>query len=295
MLLALEPILRQTRPDLVVVVGDVTSTLAAALAAAQLQIPVAHVEAGLRSGNNRMPEELNRRLTDAVSAHLFATEQAAVDNLLREGIPEDRIHLVGNVMIDALLTHLREAENLRLVEQTGLTPGSYALLTLHRPANVDNSDALRQALEIVRRTAERLPLVFPVHPRTRQRLQTFGLEEELQSIPNVHLLPPQGYLEFLHWMMNARIVLTDSGGVQEETTFLQIPCLTLRDETERPCTVELGTNTLLPGLNPELVTQTLNLVLHAKDLPKRIPPLWDGGAAPRIAAILQNLVDEKPN
>lgn len=292
-LLALEPVLLSEKPNLVLVVGDVNSTLAAALAAAQHAIPVAHVEAGLRSGDAQMPEERNRILTDLLASFHFVSEASGMSHLKKEGIPAEGIHLVGNVMIDALVKFRSRAEQLNLGIELGLQAQSYALVTLHRPANVDDPVVLRRALKVLANTAARLPVVFSMHPRTQARLRALDLEAALQAIPGVKLLPPQGYFEFLHWLLHARVVLTDSGGIQEETTFLRIPCLTLRNNTERPITLELGTNVLLPGMNPELVDEALERVLQEKQVSGSIPPLWDGCAAHRIASILHKEFEKK--
>ncbi len=281
-----ETVLNAERPDWVLVVGDVTSTLACALVAVRLGIRVAHVEAGLRSGDRRMPEEINRILTDHLSDRLFVTEQAGLDNLNREGIADDKIHFVGNVMIDSLAHYRRKAAELDTVGALGLGAKQYVLLTMHRPANVDNEAGLASIVRIVADTAQYRTVLFPMHPRTRANLIRFGLMEPLISLPNVRLLEPQGYLEFLNLMEQAAIVITDSGGIQEETTYLQVPCLTFRDSTERPATVTLGTNQLLSDLDPATVRQRVGELLNGRVKPGVVPPLWDGRAAGRIAEIL---------
>ncbi len=290
----LEPVLLDAKPDLVVVVGDVNSTLAAAITAAKLGIRLAHVEAGLRSFDPTMPEEINRKLTDAISDLLFVTEESGVQNLRREGIPADRIHLMGNVMIDSLLRHRPLAarsnilEELKLVED-GVGPRPYALMTLHRPSNVDDPQVLGGILRAVATIAEELPVFFPVHPRTRERMETLGYKHYLNEEDSRHrgLVPfaSLGYLEFLCLMDHARLVLTDSGGVQEETTALGVPCLTLRENTERPATVEQGTNQLV-GSDPERLLEAARKVLAGQCPLGRRPPLWDGEAAPRIVKII---------
>ncbi|GAB4034193.1 non-hydrolyzing UDP-N-acetylglucosamine 2-epimerase [Spirosoma gilvum] len=284
LLVKFEQVLAKERPDWVVVIGDVTSTLACALAAAQQNIRVAHVEAGLRSGDRHMPEERNRILTDALSELLFVTEQAGVDNLQREGIAAHKIHLVGNVLIDALIQH--QAQEVKAVESLQLLAKDYALITMHRPGNVDSEAGLRKVLALLETVAMVQTVVFPIHPRTRSSLLKFGLESQLLDIPNVRILEPLGYLEFLNLMQNAALVITDSGGVQEETTFLQIPCLTFRPSTERPGTIELGTNQLIRDLSPETVKQQLGRQLKGELKAGRITPLWDGKAAERIVSIL---------
>ena len=234
-MLRLEPVLAEGRPDVVVVVGDVNSTLAGALTAVKLGIPLAHVEAGLRSFDRQMPEEINRVLTDSISDVLFTTEPAGNENLAREGVSAERIHFVGNVMIDTLFRYRERARASKVLETLAVDPRAYSLLTLHRPSNVDSDATLRGLLEAVARIQEVSPVVFPVHPRTRQRLER--LDGQLPPMPNLRLADPLPYLDFLQLMANARCVLTDSGGIQEETTALGVPCLTLRENTERPITV----------------------------------------------------------
>jgi UDP-N-acetylglucosamine 2-epimerase (non-hydrolysing) len=276
-----EPILLQQKPDAVVVVGDVNSTIACALTAVKLGVPVAHVEAGLRSFDRTMPEEINRVLTDAISEWLFVSERSGLENLRREGVPEERVFFVGNVMIDTLLRCRERSERTTILEDLGLEQGRYALLTLHRPANVDNPDVLAGLLEAVEVIQREIPIVFPVHPRTRK-----GLMARLpRQLPNLLLSEPLGYLEFTRLMGNARLVLTDSGGVQEETTVLGVPCLTLRSNTERPATVEQGTNSLV-GLDPATIIQAARATLTSSSHQGQIPELWDGQAASRILDVL---------
>jgi UDP-N-acetylglucosamine 2-epimerase (non-hydrolysing) len=281
-MLAFEQVLAQERPDRVVVVGDVNSTLACALAAVQSGVPVAHVEAGLRSGDPEMPEETNRILTDRLSGHLFVTEQAGVDNLIKEGIPGERIHLVGNVMIDTLASNLEKAKiigNLQL-------PGSYVLMTMHRPSNIDHHPGLLAITDIMEKVAAHKRIIFPVHPHTEKSALEHGLWEKWRNIAGLTLLEPQGYLEFLNLMQHAFLVITDSGGVQEETTYLGVPCFTFRKTTERPVTVTLGANELFSELDPEKVYARFLELLGGKGKQSAIPPLWDGKAAERIASIL---------
>jgi UDP-N-acetylglucosamine 2-epimerase (non-hydrolysing) len=281
----IEPILQKVRPDLVVVVGDVNSTLAASLAAAKMGIPIAHVEAGLRSFDRTMPEEINRLVTDALADYLFATEQDALENLLREGRPRERIHLVGNVMIDALRLYLPVAEQSQIIRELGLGEGAevrpYAVLTLHRPSNVDSPEDLRQILETMDEVGEMLPVIFPIHPRAHAKLLKLGA----QNHSRVRVIPPVGYLDFLCLMSRARFVLTDSGGIQEETTALGVPCFTLRENTERPVTVKEGTNEIV-GRNHDLIVTSARNVLKGKGKSGRVPDLWDGKAAERIVAVL---------
>ena len=292
-----EPVLDQQKPGCVLVVGDVNSTLACALVATKKGIPVAHVEAGLRSFDRAMPEEINRVLTDQISDILYTTESSAHQNLQREGIPEARIRLVGNVMIDSLLAHrvhavapevmLREAQISPDVIRDG-----YAVVTLHRPSNVDHPQILQSLLKTIREISETLPVVWPLHPRTRRNAETFGLAHLLSS-PRLIILPPAGYLEMLGLMGAATVVLTDSGGIQEETTALAVPCLTLRENTERPITVEQGTNTVT-GVTPQVILTEVERVLTTGGKRGRTPELWDGRAAERILAHLaETLLDEQ--
>jgi UDP-N-acetylglucosamine 2-epimerase (non-hydrolysing) len=277
-----EPLLREARPHVVIVVGDVNSTLACALAAAKLEIPVAHVEAGLRSFDRSMPEEINRVLTDAISEWLFTTEPSARENLLREGVAEQRIHFVGNVMIDTLLAHLDRARDLDVLARLGLREREYAVLTLHRPSNVDDPDRLRRLFEVLEEIHAELPVVFPVHPRTRAAIARHlgGRGPELRTTE------PLGYLEFLRLMADAKLVLTDSGGIQEETTVLGVPCLTLRDTTERPVTVSEGTNTIV-GSDAATIRAEVKKVIEGGGKRGRVPAGWDGRAAARIVERLE--------
>jgi len=280
--------LREHQPDMVVVVGDVNSTIACALAAAKFEYTdgrrprIAHVEAGLRSFDRTMPEEVNRVLTDALADYLFVTEQAGVDNLRREGVADARIFLVGNVMIDTLLGQAEEAASRAAWRRFGLQPQSYAVATLHRPSNVDDPANLARLFSALETAADRLPIVFPVHPRTRSRLAAAGLA----GSGTLFLCDPQPYTDFLSLLSGARVVLTDSGGIQEETTILRVPCLTLRENTERPITIERGTNRLI-GIDPAVIVRELDAVL-GQPMPRTAPPpLWDGAAAERIVAILE--------
>lgn len=281
-MLALEPVLRREKPDWVVVVGDVNATLAAALTAAQCGLRVAHVEAGLRSFDRTMPEETNRRLVDALADLLLTPSADADDNLLREGVAPERIRRVGNVMVDSLLAALPCAAASPILGDLGLSPGTYAVVTLHRPANVDDPPTLRRLMDALRRLSERLPVVFPVHPRTQIRLDALGPPPQC----GLRLLPPLGYLDFLQLWRHARLVLTDSGGLQEETTALGVPCLTLRPTTERPVTVWEGTNRVV-GTEPDAVLSAAEDCLASPyPIEPRRPALWDGRAAERIADAL---------
>ncbi|MFJ9115100.1 non-hydrolyzing UDP-N-acetylglucosamine 2-epimerase [Streptomyces sp. NPDC102394] len=275
---AFEPLLDEVSPDIVVVVGDINSTLACALVTAKAGPLLAHVEAGLRSRDWSMPEEVNRVATDCVADHLLAPSPDAVENLRAEGYREDQIHLVGNVMIDTLLTNLERARASDVLARHGLTRGEFGLVTLHRPANVDDPAVLTGLLKALGEIAGRCPLLLPVHPRAAGRLAEIGVPG------GIRLVPPAGYLDFIALQDAARVVLTDSGGVQEETTALGVPCVTLRDNTERPITVEQGTN-VLAGRDPSRIVTTVNRVLDAPPAPRR-PALWDGRASDRIADVL---------
>lgn len=286
-MLQIEKVLIDDAPELVVVVGDVNSTLACAITAAKLWIPVAHVEAGLRSFDRRMPEEINRIVTDAVSSLLFTTSRDANENLAREGVASEKILFVGNVMIDTLMKHRVRAAGLETPVRFGLEKNNYALLTLHRPSNVDRPEVLAGILEALHRIQQRTPILFPAHPRTVKRIAEFGFEERLEAAQNLVMAEPQGYLEFLDLMMHARMVLTDSGGIQEETTILGVPCLTLRENTERPITVTEGTNTLV-GTDGAAIVAEAEKILDGNGKSGRAPELWDGHAAERIVrAILE--------
>jgi UDP-N-acetylglucosamine 2-epimerase (non-hydrolysing) len=276
--------LDQHPTDLVLVVGDVNSTLACALVAAKRQIAVAHVEAGLRSRDRAMPEEVNRILTDQISDYLFTSERSALENLLAEGIAADRVHFVGNVMIDTLLKHRAVAASRPVVRDLGLTPKAYAVATLHRPSNVDTIEAARNTIAALEAVAARLPLVAPLHPRTVGKLASFGLLDRLRASDRITVAEPFGYLDFLCLLDQARLVFTDSGGIQEETTALGVPCLTFRDSTERPITVTEGTNRLI-GARADAVPDAVAAVLDG-DVTGRVPEGWDGHAAERIVAVL---------
>lgn len=285
MMLALEPLLPQLNPDLVVVVGDVNSTLAAALVSSKLHLPLAHVEAGLRSFDRTMPEEINRILTDALADYLFTTERSANDNLRREGIPDDKVFFVGNVMIDTLLQCRERAGNSDVTARYGMSRKAYGVLTLHRPANVDDPKILDGILDAVNNIQEQLPIIFPIHPRTRTRLMESRLLHRLQEMRNVTIIEPMGYLEFLGLMAQARILMTDSGGIQEEATILGVPCVTLRENTERPVTLTQGTNRL-GGRRPAQILEVVREVLERDARNQTLPELWDGKAAERIVNIL---------
>lgn len=338
-LIEFEKVLLEERPNLVIVVGDVNSTLACALAAVKLHIQVAHVEAGLRSFDRKMPEEINRILTDAVSDYLFTPSPDGDQNLLKEGISPHKIHLVGDIMVDSLMFHLEQAKKSLILHRLGLInsqsihetrgssadhyplttnhcpspttscprPSAYCLLTLHRPSNVDGRDTFMNIVSGLTRVASRIPVLFPVHPRTRKQIRLFNMEEnfEFHSTPElsaedysegnglkpiIHCLEPLSYLDFLNLMAHARVVLTDSGGIQEETTALNIPCITLRDTTERPITLTEGTNVLVHN-DPEKIVSEVSRVLDGKRGESRCPPIWDGHTAERIVRILAEKVE----
>jgi UDP-N-acetylglucosamine 2-epimerase (non-hydrolysing) len=287
-MLAFEPLVQAWRPDLVLVVGDVNSTLACALVCAKLGIAVGHVEAGLRSFDRTMPEEFNRLLTDQIADLLFTPSRDADANLLREGIPPTRIHFVGNVMIDTLVRLLPRAERSPIRTELGLQARGYVLVTLHRPSNVDDPATLRAILLALSDVARACPVVFPVHPRTRKRMMESGLEAPPSASGGLRLLEPLGYPDFLALMRQAALVLTDSGGIQEETTYLGIPCLTARPNTERPVTVEVGTNRLVQSERGALVAAVRD-ALGGPRPTHRVPELWDGRAARRIVEVLHRL------
>jgi UDP-N-acetylglucosamine 2-epimerase (non-hydrolysing) len=281
----IEPIFAQEKADLVLVVGDVNSTLAAALTAAQMHIPIAHIEAGLRSFDKRMPEEINRLLTDQISDFLFVTEQVGVRNLRKEGIPDSKIFLVGNVMIDVLVKNKPRIDKRKILEELGLEPRLYGLLTLHRPSNVDEKAVFGQILELLGEITGHLPVVFPVHPRSKKRLEEFGLLKELDKIERLQKCEPLGYLDFLKLVSEAKLVLTDSGGIQDETSFIGVPCLTLRSTTEHLASIQVGTNRLV-GLERDKILQGVHKALSTpREKPPEIP-LWDGHAAARILSTL---------
>jgi UDP-N-acetylglucosamine 2-epimerase (non-hydrolysing) len=287
-----EKVVLADRPDLVVVVGDVNSTIACALTAKKMGVRVAHVEAGLRSFDMSMPEEINRRLTDAISDLLFVTEESGMRNLRTEGVPVERIHIVGNVMIDTLY------RNLGRIERGEVAPSPhvrefcggrrYAVLTLHRPSNVDSDETLKSIWDAVGSVARECPILFPVHPRTRRRIASCGLQEE-----GIAMVEPLGYLDMLYAVRGASLVLTDSGGLQEETTALGVPCITIRENTERPVTVEVGTN-YLAGTKPEAIKSAAREILSGRARKGRVPDLWDGQASERIADILLGIAPTVP-
>jgi UDP-N-acetylglucosamine 2-epimerase (non-hydrolysing) len=290
-LVGVERELLEHRPRALVVVGDVTSTMSAALAGAKLGVPIVHVEAGLRSRDWTMPEEINRVVTDRISDLLLTTSPEAEENLLREGIDRSRIRFVGNVMIDSL-HHARRSPT-DAPERLGLASGAYALATLHRPANVDSREALTATLDALAAIARRLPLLFPVHPRTVRRAEALGLDQRLRSTDGLRVIEPLGYNDFVTLMCRATLVATDSGGIQEETTALGIPCLTMRQGTERPITTTMGTNVIV-GVDVERIGPAVDAILAGRGKRGRVPEGWDGAAAVRIVEALQGLMAGSP-
>ena len=284
-MIRMEKLMAGDPPDLVVVVGDVNSTLAAALAAAKLHIPVAHVEAGLRSFDRDMPEEINRVLTDHLADYLFVSEPSGLENLRHEGIPDERVFLVGNIMIDTLMRCRERAENCGVRKRLGLDGRSYAVLTLHRPSSVDDADALERILGAVEKVQRRLPVVFPVHPRARRRLDERGLGPRVARAGNLQLVEPLGYLEFLGLMSGAQLVMSDSGGIQEETVVLGVPCITLRENTERPVTLQSGYH-VLAGSDAAKIIAAAEAFLAAPPSAPHVVDLWDGHTAERIVRVL---------
>ncbi|MEL7834108.1 non-hydrolyzing UDP-N-acetylglucosamine 2-epimerase [Fodinibius sp. Rm-B-1B1-1] len=283
-----EKVLEKEQPDWVVVVGDVNPTMACTIVANKMGIKVAHVEAGLRSYDRDMPEEINRVLTDSIADLLLTPSIDGNMNLIKEGIPEEKIRFVGNIMIDTLFNMRKRSDESTILGDLGISEKGYVLVTLHRPSNVDQKKTLSNFVDILEETSKELPLVWPVHPRSKSNAEKFGLWDELQAIDNLHLLEPVGYLDNVNLMNNARLVLTDSGGIQEETTALGVPCLTARENTERPITITEGTNTLV-GTDPEVILDHItkhlqNGVAGDKDLPK--PLYWDGNTAKRIVKVI---------
>lgn len=279
------------RPDLIIVVGDVNSTMACTITAKKLGIKVAHVEAGLRSRDMTMPEEINRLCTDVLCDYLFTTDRFANQNLQDEGIPYDKIFFVGNVMIDTLLKHKKTASELDICNQMNLKPRTYATLTLHRPSNVDDFHVLEKLLKALSEISKNIPIIFPAHPRTKKMIEHFALDHFLNSgnsIEGIWCTQPLGYLEFLHLNMNSRLIITDSGGLQEESTVLGVPCITIRPNTERPITCSEGTNVLV-GNDPDKILDAVETILNDQLSAKRIPEKWDGRAAERIIDVLLNL------
>ena len=280
-----EKVLMKEKPNLVIVVGDVNSTFAAAITARKCGIKVAHVESGLRSFDLSMPEETNRILTDHISDFLFTTEESANKNLINEGIDKNNIYFVGNVMIDTLLKHKEKAQKSPILKKLNLKKGNYAALTLHRPSNVDDEDSLKYILSILDAIQRKIKIIFPMHPRTLKNIKKFNLFQNLKNQKNLIITEPLGYLDFLSLMSNSKFIMTDSGGIQEETTVLGIPCITMRNNTERPVTVERGTN-ILVSTDRIKILEAANNILKGATFKAKIPPLWDGKAAKRIVQVI---------
>lgn len=291
-MIAFEKVVLQLMPDLVIVVGDVNSTIATSLTAVKLNIPVAHVEAGLRSFDRTMPEEINRILTDRISDLLLASEPAGVDNLLREGTEESKIYLVGNTMIDSLAYHLESIRTIQAKNQYNLESHKYCTITLHRPSNVDSKENLLKIADILNEASKYVKLIFPAHPRTTKNIEAFGLTHIFNSIKDLQIIQPLGYFEFMSLVIDSRFILTDSGGIQEETTWLGIPCITLRENTERPITITQGTN-VITGLDFEKVKKALKRANSFDKSDYTPPPLWDGLASQRIIQILRDFFTKK--
>ncbi len=281
-----EEVLLKDKPDLVIVAGDVNSTSACAIDAVKLHIPVAHLEAGLRSFARSMPEEINRILTDAISDYLLTPSPDGDENLLAEGVPEEKIFFVGNIMIDSLMQYQDRAKGSDILERIGIR-NDYALITLHRPSNVDNKKGLLTILNAFEEISKSINLIFPIHPRTTKQIQAFDLEEKVKKMKNLHLIPPVGYYDFLKLQMDAKFILTDSGGIQEESTYFGVPCLTLRPNTERPITITQGTNTLVK-LNTDDIINEAKIILTGNIKKGSIPKYWDGKTAERIVKIFKD-------
>ena len=285
-MLKFEEVLKEEKPDVVLVVGDVNATPACSIVAVKMGIPTVHVEAGLRSGDRTMPEEINRIITDAIVDALFVTEQSGMIHLAKEGVDDEKIFFVGHVMIDSLIYFREKASKETILEEISVRPKDYILMTMHRPHNVDNEKGLKDIIQIIKNATKHKQVVFAIHPRTSNNMKKFGMYKDLESIEGLTLLGPQGYLQFLKLMDNAALIITDSGGIQEETTYLQVPCMTFRDTTERPVTVELGTNFLMTDLNPKTVRIQMEDILNGNAKQGVIPPFWDGKSSERIANIL---------
>lgn len=283
-----EKVILNEKPDLIIVVGDVNSTMACSIVASKLNVKIAHVEAGLRSFDRSMPEEINRLVTDSISDLLFVTEQSGLDNLKHEGIADSKVHFVGHVMIDSLIYFAEKAKKSRIKNTLTVNAKDYALITLHRPSNVDNKENFVKLLNAFEEIEKNIKIIFPIHPRSKKMIAEFGLKEHIGKMKNLILLDPLGYLDFMNLLHDSKFVLTDSGGIQEETTYLGIPCLTMRENTERPVTVDMGTNTIV-GSNSEIIVSEAKKILSGQNKKGRIPPLWDGKAAERIVEVIKHV------
>jgi len=283
-----EKVLEKEKPDLILVVGDVNSTAACSLVASKMGVKIGHVEAGLRSFDRDMPEEINRIVTDSISDYLFVTEQSGLENLKNEGIPDSKVFFTGHVMIDSLIYFLEKAKKSDILDKMQLNGTPYVLVTLHRPSNVDVKENLEKLLDAFEVVGQNLKIVFPIHPRTKKMIDNFALDQKVKSNKNLILTDPIGYLDFMKLMHNSKLCLTDSGGIQEETTYLGIPCITMRENTERPITVDIGTNVIV-GSNTDLIIQETEKILQGKQKIGKIPELWDGRAAERIVEVLANI------
>ncbi len=284
-MISFEKVIKEKRPDLIVVVGDVNSTLACALVGVKLHLPIAHIEAGLRSYDRQMPEEVNRVLTDQISDFLFITCKEAEENLLREGIAKDKIHFVGNIMIESLLKRQNQVQDSDILDRLSLTPQKYVLLTLHRPSNVDGKEQLTGILKAMQEIQKKIPVIFPAHPRTLKRIKEFQLGNHISSDHRLRVMDPLPYIDFLRLQKDAALVLTDSGGIQEETTFFKVSCLTLRNTTERPITIMQGTNELI-GTNPEIIVKKSFAVISGNKKKGKVPKFWDDQVSRRIVEVL---------
>ena len=288
-MMAFEPVLDDEKPDMVLVVGDVNATAACSIVAVKKGIPVCHVEAGLRSYDRAMPEEINRMITDCISDYLFVTEQSGIDNLAKEGVSPDKVFFVGNVMIDNLIYLEEKAMKSSILTELKIEENGFVLMTMHRPQNVDNAEGLQSILKIIEHVSRHKTVVLPLHPRTKNNLIRFKLMDTLTAMENVILEEPLGYLQFLKLMKNAAMIVTDSGGIQEETTYLQVPCITFRSSTERPVTTSLGTNYLMKDLDVDQVYDKVKAILNGEMKEGKIPPFWDGKAAERIVEVFSSL------
>jgi UDP-N-acetylglucosamine 2-epimerase (non-hydrolysing) len=280
-----ENIIAKEKPDLVIVVGDVNSTIACSITAKKCGVKVAHIEAGLRSFDWTMPEEINRIVTDRISDMLFVTEKSGIENLRKEGVPEGKIFFVGNVMIDSLYQNLPKIRQSEAIKKFGLKPKEFCIATIHRPNNVDTKESLKEVMDIIEKVQEKLKFVLPLHPRTKKNAERFGLLDRLSKMKNLILLEPLPYLEFLNLVLNSKFVLTDSGGIQEETTFMQVPCITMRPNTERPVTIDEGTNILI-GNDKERLFKEVDNIMLGKIKKGKIPELWDGKTSERIVDVI---------